>query len=393
LLLAEKRSLIQFVSVFVGLNTIFLITLSVLYYNYQKNIFTEILKNEIINYTETAYESIYDINNIQKVEEYLLHDSRFEIALTDKQYNIIYSSSNDFNIKFQKGFFIEKEYFYYIKTIELAQIKKVHYLVIRANTINAELSKTKNSIYMVLLFSISFFSLMIYILSKLFLRPLRQYIELLDNFIRDATHELNTPISVISMSLERINKSEFSPRNIKSLQHIQVAARTLSHLYNDLTFLIFPSKSHLETKIRVDELILQRIDYFLPLADVKKIKFITNLEFCEIIINESIISRIIDNILSNAIKYNKRNGEIKIVLNKYSLIVSDTGIGFDTAFSKEIFKRYTRLESSSGGFGLGLSIVKSLCDLYEISINVESQKNIGTTFTFLWKSSRIIHTS
>lgn len=393
MLLAERRSLLKFVSVFVALNTIFLVTLSVLYYNYQRNLYTEILQNEMINYAETASESIYYTDTLEKLDDFLLHDARFNIVLLDKQENTIFPSQNSLHVKFKKGFSTDGDNYLYIKTIELDQIKDVHYLIIRADTIDKELAKTKKILYIVLFFSILFFGIVIFILSKLFLRPLREYIELLDRFIRDATHELNTPISVISMSLERIDKKELNSKNMKSIQHIQVATKTLSHLYSDLTFLMFPSQTYPLSKIRIDELILDRIDYFMPLASAKQIEFTTELEMCEIMINEHVISRIIDNLISNAIKYNKRGGEIKITSDQDSLSVSDTGIGFDTALSDEIFMRYKRLENSSGGFGLGLSIVKSLCEMYSMSVEVRSQIGVGTTFTVSWKNSRIVHTT
>ena len=110
-------------------------------------------------------------------------------------------------------------------------------------------------------------------------------------------------------------------------------------------------------------------------------------------LNENVLSRIIDNLLSNAIKYNKRDGKIRVKLDQDSLVISDTGIGFDQEMADRIFERYKRLDTSSGGFGLGLSIVKSLCELYKIDIDVLSKKGVGTTFTLSWKNSQIVHTS
>lgn len=391
MLLAEKKSLIQFVSVFVGLNTVFLVTLSMLYYHYQKNIYTEMLQNEIINYAETAYESIYYANDVSKLDEFLLHDSRFDIAIMDKNYNVIYSNQNDFTIKFKKGFSSDNRYYYYIKTIELDQIKTVHYLAIRANTIKEKLNTTKNIIKVALLLSILFFSIMIFILSRLFLRPLREYIELLNKFISDAIHELNTPISVLSMSLERMDLTELDSKNIKSTDRMLIAVRTLSHLYNDLTFIMFSAEDYPVQKIRLSELILQRIEYFTPIASAKNISFIKELQEYEIVINERLMNRIIDNLFSNAIKYNKLNGTIEVTLDKNSLTITDSGVGFDQSKSEEIFKRYKRLDRSNGGFGLGLSIVKTLCELYEIKIEVNSKEGVGTTFILSWSNSRIIH--
>jgi two-component system OmpR family sensor kinase len=107
--------------------------------------------------------------------------------------------------------------------------------------------------------------------------------------------------------------------------------------------------------------------------------------------NERFMGRIIDNLLSNAIKYNKKDGNIEIKLDENSLTISDTGVGFDQSKSQEIFERYARFNNSNGGFGLGLNIVKSLCDLYSIKIDVTSKKDIGTTFTLTWNNSLIIH--
>jgi len=391
LLQAEKKSLIQFVSVFVGLNVIFLIILSTLYYNYQKKIYTEILQNEMIDYTETAYESVYYAQKISDFDEYLLHHPKFNIAMMDKNNNIIYPAPASFNVKFKQGFFREDGHYFFIKTIELESIKNIHYLVVKADTIDEELDRTKKTIVIFLIFSILFFGIVIFILSKIFLRPLRQYIELLNKFITDAAHELNTPISVLSMSLETMEMDTLSQKNLKSINRMLIATRTLSHLYNDLTFSIFSSKHYSIQKISVDELIIQRIDYFRPLASTKNISFTTELKQCEVMMNERFMGRIIDNLLSNAIKYNKKDGNIEIKLDENSLTISDTGVGFDQSKSQEIFERYARFNNSNGGFGLGLNIVKSLCDLYNIKIEAVSKKDIGTTFTLTWNNSLIIH--
>jgi len=297
-----------------------------------------------------------------------------------------------FGIPFQKGFFETSGHFFYIKTVELAKIKNAHYLIIRAADIHEELAQTRDVLALFMLFSILFFGIVIFILSRLFLRPMREYIELLDRFIRDATHELNTPISVLSMSLERIDNKGLAPRNITAIERMTVAIRTLSHLYDDLTFMMFPSQVQPTTALRMDELVSQRIAYFMPLAEAKGLKVTSTLEPCTLEANERVLNRIVDNLLSNAIKYNRREGRIVVSLTHETLSVSDNGKGFDTGRIGEIFERYKRLDSASGGFGLGLSIVKTLCDLYGIRIEVNSRQNEGTTFTLSWKSSRMVHT-
>ena len=96
------------------------------------------------------------------------------------------------------------------------------------------------------------------------------------------------------------------------------------------------------------------------------------------------ITRVIDNLISNAIKYNKRGGIISIKLRIGSMEISDTGVGIDEEKIPFIFDRYMRFNQSEGGFGVGLSIVKKILDEYHINIEVYSQLNKGTKMTLTW---------
>ena len=82
----------------------------------------------------------------------------------------------------------------------------------------------------------------------------------------------------------------------------------------------------------------------------------------------------------NAIKYNKIEGKIEIILRKNELIIKDSGIGISKEKIKDIFNRYYRGTNQTGGFGLGLNIVNMICKTYNIKIEVESTENIETTF-------------
>ena len=97
-----------------------------------------------------------------------------------------------------------------------------------------------------------------------------------------------------------------------------------------------------------------------------------------------ILYRIIDNNISNAIKYSKDNSNINISLEKkesfIQLIFKDEGVGIkDTS---KIFERYYRGDKITGGFGIGLSIVKNICIKNKIQIEVNSHINKGTTFLY-----------
>lgn len=91
-------------------------------------------------------------------------------------------------------------------------------------------------------------------------------------------------------------------------------------------------------------------------------------------------NRLIDNLLSNAIKYSNMKDSIIITLQGNILKIKDTGIGISPEAQVDIFKRYQRANKERGGFGIGLSIVFSICEKYNIKVELDSQKNKGSTF-------------
>ncbi|HRL09552.1 MAG TPA: ATP-binding protein, partial [Aliarcobacter sp.] len=106
----------------------------------------------------------------------------------------------------------------------------------------------------------------------------------------------------------------------------------------------------------------------------------------EIVFNEIEAYRIIDNNLSNAIKYSKNDSNIYVSLIKddknIRLVFKDEGVGIkDTS---TVFKRYYRGDNITGGFGIGLSIVKNICDKNGIKIELDSKENQGSTFTYIF---------
>lgn len=92
----------------------------------------------------------------------------------------------------------------------------------------------------------------------------------------------------------------------------------------------------------------------------------------------------IDNLINNAIKYNKKGGVISIILKANFLSIADTGCGISKSNLNQIFDRYTRFNTDQGGFGIGLSLVKKICDDNGIKITCKSVENQGSVFKLNW---------
>ncbi|KAA6233847.1 HAMP domain-containing histidine kinase [Campylobacter sp. LR264d] len=231
------------------------------------------------------------------------------------------------------------------------------------------------------LISFIILAIIAYILVKIALKPLEEKINTLNRFIKDSTHEINTPLSVILMSIEQLEKQNLEES--AKFKRIKLAAKTLTQVFSDLIFYNFPSTLTSEKEeVNLEILVKERLEFFDLFFKQKKLEIRTKLESeIYIFINKSHLSKLIDNLLSNAVKYNKKGGFIEVILSKNSLSIGDSGCGIDKKNLKNIFEYYTRFNQDQGGFGIGLSLVKKVCKDNNIKIHCESVKDEGTIFT------------
>ncbi|WP_086229065.1 sensor histidine kinase [Campylobacter devanensis] len=211
--------------------------------------------------------------------------------------------------------------------------------------------------------------LIAFVLVKLAYLPLLAQIKALNNFITDTTHEINTPLSVILMSSEMFDKNP-----PKYLENIKIAAKTLSGIYNDLA-LNLKNNPNVISKFNIQTLLESRIKLFELSANSKGLKFEINSNSFELYSDIQKVGKILDNLISNAIKYSNKNSKIIINLDQNSFEI----INFGATISKEnidkIYDKFSRFDTQNGGFGIGLSLVKRYCDELGLSIECESGDN------------------
>ena len=237
----------------------------------------------------------------------------------------------------------------------------------------------------ILLLSVSFFIfLSSFFIIKQSIEPYRKLNKYLDEFLKDAMHELKTPIGVARINVDML---QLRLKNDKNILRIKSALKNMTVIYEDLEYYMQQNAVKDEKRdIDFSLFLVKRVEFFNDLAISKNIILNKNIEENIIInFNEIELYRIIDNNISNAIKYSKDSSYIEISLQKeeqkIKFSVKDEGIGIkDTS---KIFERYYRGDKITGGFGIGLSIVKNICLKNKIEIKVESQVNKGTTFIYL----------
>ena len=211
-----------------------------------------------------------------------------------------------------------------------------------------------------------------YFIIRLSLRPLYRRIDFLNGFIRDTTHEINTPLSVILMSIEMF---ETDPQ--KYLNNIKTASKTISTLYEDLTLVKFGGEDdNAVTTFNLSELVRDRLSYFGLNLEQKNINL--NAQIAEVQLRSSYkkVRKIIDNLLSNAIKYCDENGDVGVNLTPSALMISNGGAGIAKENLSRIFDLYARFDERNGGFGIGLHIVKTFCDELGFKISCKSKEGL-----------------
>ena len=211
-----------------------------------------------------------------------------------------------------------------------------------------------------------------YFIIRLSLRPLYRRIDFLNGFIRDTTHEINTPLSVILMSIEMF---ETDPQ--KYLNNIKTASKTISTLYEDLTLVKFGGEEdNAVTTFSLSGLVRDRLSYFGLNLEQKNINL--NAQIAEVQLRSSYkkVRKIIDNLLSNAIKYCDENGDVGVNLTPSALMISNGGAGIAKENLSRIFDLYARFDERNGGFGIGLHIVKTFCDELGFKISCKSKEGL-----------------
>lgn len=233
----------------------------------------------------------------------------------------------------------------------------------------------EEKIYLVkrsLIMDMLIFSIFIIVIALLFsfyaLKPLRKALNLNEEFVKDILHDFNTPISSMIINFKLLKKEIGENKKISRLENNVETILTLQK--NLQTFL----KGIDTQKERFDlvDLLQKRILYFNELYP--DIVYTIEMENVSLHASKDAFTRIIDNILSNAGKYNVANGTVCIFLEKERLVIEDSGIGIKDP--SKIFQRFYKEQDR--GIGIGMHIVKKLCDELSIGIKIESKERKGT---------------
>jgi signal transduction histidine kinase len=228
------------------------------------------------------------------------------------------------------------------------------------------------------------------------IEPIENSFRQLKQFTADASHELRGPLSVIQASVEvmRNHPERIHPKDAKKLASIASATTQISHLAQDLLFLAraeadVSTPAHEWRPISLNHILQNLVELFEIIAQEKKITLQYQCRATLAVMgDEAQLTRLISNLLENALQYTLPGGQVVLTLAKHSrfalVSVQDTGIGIDRAQLPFIFDRFWRADKArsrrEGGTGLGLAIAQTIAHRHGGKITVTSQVGVGSCF-------------
>ena len=339
-------------------------------------------KMDLKNYANSIVSKIENFEKENSEVFYYPRSNIFSSAIFDKNNKEIFSLLKNKDFYFDEEFKKSQNEICY-KEYLLENILKARTLIVCKDIDNSQV--IYNAI--ILLLTISFFIfLSSFFVIKQSIEPYKKLNQYLDEFLKDAMHELKTPIGVARINVDML---QLRLKNDKNILRIKSALKNMTVIYEDLEYYMQQNAVKDEKRdIDFSGFLEKRVEFFNDLAISKNITFHKFIEPNIFInFNEIELYRIIDNNLSNAIKYSKDSSNITMTLkkeeNSIRLIFQDEGVGIkDTS---KIFERYFRGDKITGGFGIGLSIVKNICEKNGIKIEVKSQINKGSSFMYIFQ--------
>lgn len=223
----------------------------------------------------------------------------------------------------------------------------------------------------------------------------RQLNQMKEDFFANASHELKSPLTTILGYLQMIEEKIITEKEDieDAFMRITKEAKRMNSIISEMLNLASLETSQNEESreaLSIYEVTKDIISSYHMDIEQKDIhlEIELNKDF-KVKMKAMDLYHLISNLMSNAIKYNKPQGKIKITIQDSTFMISDTGIGIPLSEQTRVFERFYRVDKAKskeqGGTGLGLAIVKHIVNNYDIAMELHSKENEGTTFILMWK--------
>ncbi len=373
----EKRSFYSFLALYLISSLLFLALAAFWFYVAQRSSEENLLYYKMRHLADTVNSKVIDAHMNATAFELTNIAPEYSIALFDASETLQYGSLENIHVNFKETFYFDGDSSVLVSTGANEHLG-IHYVVVQSRQFKMTLLELQQNIFWMSLTVFGLIVLVAIILSKIFMRPIHKKMQEIETFVKNTAHELNTPITALMMSTSRAQQKKSYDEKI--IRNISISTKQLHDMYRSLTYLSFEHKDEKVEEIDFKEVVQHSIEHFNELLESKKITTTFEGESSVMKMAPSKADMLINNLLGNAIKYSPPHTNISMTLSVRRFTISDKGIGISKEKLKTIFLRFRRANEYAGGFGVGLSIVKSICNEYGINIDVISKESEGTEF-------------
>ena len=382
---SEKMSLRRFLAIYILSSLLLIAVGSVIFYRYAYHRLIDHQNDTLKIKTETIKPKLRRLHNSPDPVLVYPHIDGIETALYDIDRHYLVGEFHPEKVAWDRAFWQRGKRLYY-RTANQPYYLGAASVVASTPLDTAPIRALQIKMAAAFLAAVLFVALIAYWLGHLFLAPVHRTMAMLDRFIKDSTHELNTPVSTILANIELFKSTHPDLEKSEELGRMEIASKRLVRIYDDLAYLQLNHRRHRHIEhLDIAELLKERILYFRDLASRRDLRLESDIaEGIEKRMDREDATRLIDNLLSNAVKYTPPGGTVRVTLTDEELSVEDTGIGMDEKAKAKATERFFRADESEGGFGLGLNIVAEIVAHYGMRMTIESQKEKGTKVRIGW---------
>jgi two-component system, OmpR family, sensor kinase len=372
----EKRSFYSFLGLYLISSYLFILLAGFWYYTAQKHAFENNEHYRLEHIADRIGTAIIMAHmHSQPLKMPDVQSSNLHIALIGTDGKL---KAGDMPVPFQpsRPDYFEKDGYMVLVSDAPKEHLDIRYVILSSHALFGVLQELREVVVAMMAAIALLAAAVAWTLSKIFMRPLHQRLVQTERFVNDVTHELNTPITALSMATEQL----LSRRDCgeKTLRNISAATRQLYDIYRALTYLNFAKKEPSPVPIDLANVLEKSVGYYRPLLESKALKLALHTEPLVFAIPETEAQLLLGNLIGNAVKYSPKGSAVTLAVQERCIEIRDEGIGIAPELQKKIFEPFTRATEVGGGFGVGLNIVKRICAEYGIGLTLDSAEGKGT---------------
>lgn len=374
----EKRSLYSFLGLYVVSTFLFILLAGFWYYTSQKH--------ALENNEHYRLEHIADRIGTAVIMAHMhgtplqmpaLHDADVAVALigTDGR---LKQGTLPVPVRLDRPDYLEKYGYMVLVSDAPKEHLDIRYVVVSSDALFDVLAQLRRVVLAMMAAIALLTATVAWTLSKLFMRPVHERIVQTERFVNDVTHELNTPVTALSMTAEQILANGGCSE--KNLRNLSAGTRQLYDIYRSLTYLNFAKQESTPAPLDLAETAEKSAAYYQPLLESKAQRLVVHTQPLRFAISETEAQLLLGNLIGNAVKYSPKGTAVTVTIEERCLEVGDEGMGIAPALQAKIFEPFTRATEQGGGFGVGLNIVRRICDTYGIALTLDSAPGKGARF-------------